>query len=489
MKPAIPLFVSLAFGLSACSVGPDFRAPDAPATKTYISEQEILTQDQRVLLGQQIAVEWWTLFGSRELDGLIRRAIAENHGLSAARETLAQAQAAVSAERGTLLPQASLDAMAGRQKYGVALFGPSNFFIPPFTYYEAGPAFSWTLDLFGGGQRRVERQQALADYQQQELDALYVALTGNVVSQAIELAAVRSQIDAAEDVVRADEKMLAMIQAAQDAGAATRIDILNAQSQLATDRARLPELKQRYSQSNHMLAVLVGRSPGDWAAPRLNFSQLTIPSTLPVSLPSELVHKRPDILAAEANLHAASATVGIATANQYPTLTLSADMFQEALTPSRLFYGASNAWALAGGLSVPIFNGGTLSAQKKEAEHAYQAALSQYQQTIVRAFGQVADALTALSHDDEALKAMNERESVAQAALDVAQKRQEAGSSGLLDIESARRNYAQTRLQRLEVQTRQFLDVTQLFVALGGSPTDKQNESANPPSKVQEIVK
>lgn len=473
MKPAISLFVTLAFGLSACSTGPDFKAPDAPSTKAYISEQEILTSDQRVVLGQHIADEWWTLFGSRELDDLIRRAMNENHGLSAARETLAQAQAAVSAERGSLMPQASLNALAGRQKYGVALFGPSNFFIPPFTYYEAGPAFSWTLDLFGGGQRRVERQQALADYQRQELEALYVALTGNVVSQAVELAALRSQIDAAERMVQADEKMLALTQAAQEAGAAARIDVLNAQSRLATDRAQLPELKQRYSQSTHMLAVLVGQPPGNWTPPHLHLSQLALPATLPVSLPSELVHKRPDILAAEANLHAASATMGIAAANQYPSLTLSADMFQEALSPSRLFYGASNAWALAGGLSVPLFNGGTLSAQKQEAEHAYQAALSQYRQTVVRAFGQVADALTALSHDDEALNALNENEKTARDALEVARRRREAGSGGLLEIESAQRDYAQTQLQRLEEQTRQFLDVTQLFVALGGSPTNQ----------------
>ncbi|MDE1981087.1 MAG: efflux transporter outer membrane subunit [Betaproteobacteria bacterium] len=471
MKPAIPLFVTLAFGLSACSTGPDFKTPDAPATKTYVSEQEILAPDQRVALGQKIEAEWWTLLGSRELDDLIRRAMTENLGLSAARETLAQAQAAVTAESGSLMPQASLNALAGRQKYGVALFGPSNFFIPPFTYYEAGPALSWTLDLFGGGQRRVERQQALADYQRQELEALYVALTGNVVSQAVELAALRSQIDAVENMVQADEKMLALTRAAREAGAAARIDVLNAQSRLATDRAQLPELKQRYSQSTHMLAVLVGQAPGDWAPPHLNFSQLTLPAAVPVSLPSELVRKRPDILAAEANLHAASATIGIATANLYPSLTLSADMFQEALSPSRLFYGASNAWALAGGLSVPLFNGGTLSAQKEEADHGYQAALAQYRQTVVRAFGQVADALTALSHDDEALNALNESEETAHDALEVARKKREAGSGSLLEIESAQRNYAQAQLQRLEGQTQQFLDVTQLFVALGGSPT------------------
>ncbi|MDE2260481.1 MAG: efflux transporter outer membrane subunit [Betaproteobacteria bacterium] len=460
----------LALALSACSVGPDFRTPDPPATKTYTSEKEILTSEQRSALGQHITTEWGGLFASVPLNALISQAFSDNYDIAAARETLVQAEASVKAQSGSLMPQASLDALAGRQKYGVALFGPSNFFIPPFTYYEAGPSLSWTLDLFGGGQRRVERQQALADYQSHELDAMYVVLSGNVVSQAIALATVKAEIATLQRILAADEKTLVLVQASFEAGAATRMDILEAQSRLMADRALLPPLKQRSSLSYHTLSVLVGKAPADWSPPDLDFDHLTLPETLPLSLPSELVRKRPDILAAEANLHAASATVGVATANLYPSLTLSADMFQEALTPTRLFYGISNAWALAGGLSVPIFNGGTLSAEKREAEHAYLAALAEYRQTVVRSFSQVADALAALAHDAEMLDALKATAATTRASLDLAQKSYEAGNTGLLQIEAARRAFAQAELHLVEVRSQHCLDATQLFVALGGSP-------------------
>jgi NodT family efflux transporter outer membrane factor (OMF) lipoprotein len=460
----------IALVLSGCSVGPDFRAPDPPATKTYTSEKEILTPENRNAVGQHITTEWGGVFASAPLNALIRQAFLDNYDIVAARETLAQAEASVKAQSGSLLPQASLDALAGRQKYGVALFGPSNFFIPPFTYYEVGPSLSWTLDLFGGGQRRVERQQALAEYQSHELDAMYVVLSGNVVSQAVMLATVKAEIAVLQRILVSDEKTLALVQASFEAGAATRMDLLEAQNRLMADRALLPPLKQRSSLSYHTLSILVGKAPADWLPPDLDFEHLTLPKTLPFSLPSELVRKRPDILAAEANLHAASATVGVATANLYPSLTLSANMFQEALTPTRLFYGMSNAWALAGGLSIPIFNGGTLSAAKSEAEHAYLVALAEYRQTVVHAFSQVADALTALDHDTEMLDALKDTLATTKASLDLAQKSYEAGNAGLLQIEATQREFAQAELRLMETQSQQRLDATQLFVALGGSP-------------------
>ena len=460
MRPRLlPLLLTL--GLCACSVGPDFRRPDPPATQTYTPE---------IVLGQRIETEWGGLFASPPLQALIRQAMADNHDMAAARQTLAQAEATVQAYRGSLMPQASLDALAGRQKYGVALFGPSNFMIPPFTYYEAGPSLSWTVDLFGGGQRRVERQQALADYQGHELEAMVVVLSGNVVSQAVSLAAVNAEIIALQRMLASDEKTLALTRAAFADGAANRMDILGAESRQMADRALLPPLKQRASLSAHTLSVLVGKAPADWSPPPLDFDLLTLPENLPVSLPSELVRKRPDILAAEANLHAASASVGVATANLYPSLTLSADMLQEALMPSRLFYGASNAWALAAGVSAPIFNGGLLSAEKRGAEHAYQAALAQYEGTVVRAFSQVADALTALAHDADLLDALRVSLVTAQASLDLAQKSYAAGNIGLLEVEAARRDAAQAQLHLTEVRSQQLVDATQLFVALGGFP-------------------
>lgn len=483
MKQPARLSVLCAIVLSACAVGPDFKAPDTSATKAYLSEQDVLTAEQRLALGQHMEKTWWTLFGSHTLDDLIRQAVAGNHGLAAARETLAQAKASVDAERGSLLPQVSLDALAGRQKYGVALFGPSNFLIPPFTYYEAGPVFSWTADLFGGGQRRLERQQALTAYQSHELEALYVALTGNVASQTVQLAALHQEIGSAEALIRADNRLLALSRAAVEAGAASRTDVLAAQSRLATDRALLPPLKQRYSLSAHTLSVLLGKTPGDWSPPALPFGQLGFPPTIPLSLPSELAHNRPDILAAEANLHAASATVGVATANLYPDLTLSANLLQEALTPSRIFYGASNAWALVGGLSAPLFNGGSLSAQKQAAEHAYQAALEDYRQTVVHAFGQVADALTALAHDAEWLTSSQESAQTTRDALEIARKSQEAGSSALPEVEAALRSVALAQMQLTEARATQYLDAIQLFVALGGSPADTaaSRNSPHPP--------
>jgi NodT family efflux transporter outer membrane factor (OMF) lipoprotein len=454
-------------GLGACSVGPDFTVPDPPASKAYLSEKEALTPERRIALGQHIEAEWGGLFASAPLSALIHQAVSDNHDMAAARATLAQAEAAVQAYSGSLMPQVALNALAGRQKYGVALFGPSNFMIPPFTYYEAGPSLSWTVDLFGGGQRRVERQKALAEYQSHELDAMVVVLSGNVVSQAVSLAAVNAEIAALQRVLAADEKSLALVRASFEAGAATRMDILEAESRLMADRAQLPPLKQRASLNYHTLAVLVGKAPADWSPPQLELEHLALPEKLPVSLPSELVRKRPDILAAEANLHAASASVGVATANLYPSLTLSADMLQEALIPSRLFYGASNAWALAGGVSAPIFNGGMLAAEKRGAEQAYQAALAQYEETVVRAFSQVADALTALSHDAEMLDSLNAGLATASTSLDLAQKSHEAGSIGVLQVEAARRELAQAQLRLVEVQSQQLLDATQLFVALG----------------------
>ena len=467
MKQPRLLMLLATLGLGACSVGPEFTVPDAPTSKAYLSEKEILTPERRIALGQHIASEWDGLFASAPLNALIRQAVADNHDMAAARATLAQAEAAVAAYSGSLMPQVALNALAGRQKYGVALFGPSNFMIPPFTYYEAGPSLSWTVDLFGGGQRRVERQQALAEYQSHELDAMVVVLSGNVVSQAVSLAAVNAEIAALQRVLAADESTLALVRASFEAGAATRMDVLAAESRLMADRAQLPTLKQRASLNYHTLAVLVGKAPADWSPPQLALEHLVLPESLPVSLPSELVRKRPDILAAEANLHAASVSVGVATANLYPSLTLSANMLQEALIPSRLFYGASNAWALAGGVSAPVFNGGMLAAEKRGAEQAYQAALAQYEETVVRAFSQVADALTALSHDAEMLDTVQAGLTTASASLDLARKSHEAGSIGVLQVEAARRELAQAQLRLVEAQSQQLLDATQLFVALG----------------------
>lgn len=456
--------------LCACSSGPDFRAPAVPQAQAYTARDEAVPLQQRIALGKRIETEWWTLFASAPLDGLIRQAVANNYDLAAAQETLAQAEEAVKAQSGSLLPQVALGAAAGRQEYGVALFGPSNFHIPPFSYYELGPTLSWMPDFFGGGQRAVERQRALADYQVHQLDATYVTLTGNTVTAALEAASAEAEIAAAGQIVAEDRNTLELVQAADAAGAATRMDVTSAQSQLFADQALLPPLQQRLSASRHALAILVGRTPADWTPPSLDFNGISLPQQLPVSLPSELVKRRPDILAAEANLHAASAAIGVATARLYPQLTLSANMLQEALAPAGIFSSTATAWSLAAGVTAPLFDGGTLTARKREAEHAYQSALAEYRQTILVAFMQVADELTALAHDEQQLAILNDAAGAAATALDIARTRYQAGEAGLLQVQDAQRAWARAQLDSIRARHQRYLDCVRLFVALGGSP-------------------
>ncbi len=212
--------------LSACSTGPDFKTPATPKGTTFTSNDDAVPLNQRIVLGKQIETDWWTLFASGALNGLIHQAVKNNYDLTSAKETLAQAEEAVKAESGSFLPQVSLNATAGRQKYGVALFGPSNFNIPPFSYYQAGPSISWSTDLFGGGRRAIERQQALANYQAHELDAIYIALTGDTASAALEIASANAEIAAVKSMIAEDQKTLALVEESYAAGASTKVDIL-----------------------------------------------------------------------------------------------------------------------------------------------------------------------------------------------------------------------------------------------------------------------
>lgn len=462
---SIGLVISLL--LSACSVGPNFNTPTTPTLEQYTSNDETHTLHQAITMGKSTEDSWWNIFSSPTLNQLIQNAIAKNYELTAAKETLAQAQEAVNAESGNLLPQAAMNGAVGRQKYGAALFGPANFNIPPFTYYELGPSISWTPDLFGGGKRALERQQALAAYQAHELDATLAALTGDAVATAMDIAATHAEINAQHILIAEDKKTSALVHAAYQAGSATKENIFDARNQFNTDLSRLPLLQQRLSISRHALSILAGDTP-DAPTPDFKGHDFSFPATLPITLPSELVKNRPDILAAESNLHAASAAIGVATANLYPQITLSANMMQEALTPAGIFNVASNAWALASGFSAPIFNGGALHAEKRSAIHAYQAALAQYRQTILIAFQQVADALTAVSNDNELVTLMQNTLHTAIDSYTLSQASYQAGAIGLLQLQDIARAQATAQLALIQAQHQRNIDTVRLFIALGG---------------------
>lgn len=460
--------------LGGCAVGPDFKRPVPPHEERYTvqplrSERaEKNDGDQRLIPRRPIDGDWWKLFQSDALDALVGRALAGNRSLAAADATLAQAQELAAAQAGSLYPQVGLTAGIGGQKYGAEFLGTQPK-PPPFRYFAIGPTVSYALDYTGGIARSVEQQYALADFQRQQLSAAYLAVSGNAVMQALRIASLRSQIATVDAILAQDRENLALVQLAFDAGSVSRLDILSADSQFANDATLLPPLRQELSVARHALAVLVGEPAGSASLPELDFERIALPRELPVGVPSELAHRRPDILAAEAQLHAATAAVGVANANLYPHVTLTASTGQQATDFAHLFDRASNVWSLAAGLVAPLFDGGTLRAEQRAVVDALRASTANYEQTVLTAFGQVADALQALDHDAEALDVLERARTAAESNLKLTRESYNEGNVGVLQILDAQRLYQQARLGYVKASAQRYMDTAQLQLALGGT--------------------
>jgi len=314
----------------------------------------------------------------------------------------------------------------------------------------------------------VEQAMALEEAQNYQLQAAYLTLTGSAVTEAITIASVRAQIKAVEDILADDQDNLKLVQDQLKAGAASDLDVETATSQLAGDRTLLPPLRQQLDAAQHALTVLVGKTPAGWTPPDFDLDQLVLPAELPVSLPSALARQRPDIRVAEAQLHAAQASVGVATAELYPNITLSANVMQQFLKPDTIFDPASNIWGVGASLAAPLFHGGALQAQKRGAEDAYQAALADYEETVLDSFRQVADLLAGLGHDAELLSAEQSAYQSAATALRLQRTSYTLGNSTLLQVLDAQRIFQQARIGLARAEAQRYLDTAQLFVAMGG---------------------
>jgi NodT family efflux transporter outer membrane factor (OMF) lipoprotein len=464
---SITTTVSCAFALllSACAAGPDYERPAALASRHYDrqAEQQLAVKGsssgtQHIDLDAKLAGDWWSAFRSTKLDQVMHQAIGGNLDLVAADATIAAAGEAVVAAAGGRYPQLDLAAAGGRQRAG----GPPQ----PSTanFYAVGPQVSFDFDLFGGTRRLVEQQAALADLQKHRFDAAYLTLTGDVATQAILLASARAQLEAVEVLIAADRKDLELTRFAHLNGSATRVDVALAETQLSQDQTLLPPLAQQRDTARHALSLLAGKGPDDWVAPDFDLADFTLPPNLPVSLPSEVAHDRPDILAAEAQLHAASAAIGVATANLYPHLQLSAALTEATTNP-----GVGPLWGIAAGLVGPIFHGGTLKAGQRGAVDEYQASLARYQQTVIESLGQVANVLQAINHDAEESAAQEQALDAATVSLRLSRDGYRAGETGVLQVLDAERACQQALLGRIRAKTAQYLDTTQLAVALGGN--------------------
>jgi NodT family efflux transporter outer membrane factor (OMF) lipoprotein len=456
------IFLS-ALCLTACVAGPNFTPPKAPAADKYTIEE---LPNVELASGTAAGQDWWTAFHSPKLDETVRTALADNRQLQVAQATLKQAQEIYGASRGARLPEVEGTAANARNKYGAAFLG--GFQLPPFTAYSVGANVSYLLDFAGGVHRTIEEQQALAEVREHEATAAHLSLTGNVVLQALAIASARAQIRAAEDILTEDQRNVDLVNRALQEGSVARVDLLTAQSQLAQDQTLLPPLRQELSKARHALAVLVGQSPGNWSPPDFELEDFTALAPLPVSLPSELARRRPDIRASEAQLHAATAEIGVATANLYPQIKLTGSMSQQALKVGDLFDDSAFAFGLAGNLTAPLFNGGRLRAERRAAEAARQAALANYEQTVLAAFGQVADVLAALEHDAELTTAQQQALDVASNNLSLTRESYSAGNVGVLQILDAERAVQRARIGVARAHAQRLQDTAELIVALGG---------------------
>ncbi|HXO40194.1 MAG TPA: efflux transporter outer membrane subunit [Thermoanaerobaculia bacterium] len=490
---AVLTLAALAAG--SCVVGPDFKRPAPPGVDGYLPPAEAANGAnpanplnpastasvgeavaQRVALGEQVPAAWWGLFHCARLDETLRQAIAASNSLAAARATLAQAREAVVEARAGLYPQLDLGAGARHASGGAGGAGGGG------NLFSIGPNASYAIDAFGGTRRRVEQETALAENQRFQLAAAYLTLTGNSVTAAIAIASTRLQIATVEDLIKNDQKNLALVQRELDAGKVARSEVLTAAAQLESDRTQLPGLHQQLSVARHALAVLAGRAPAAWSPPEFDIAEFTLPDNLPLSLPSELVRRRPDILAAEAQLHADSAAIGVATAQLYPSITLSASLVQESAALARLLEAAGRAWTVGGSLDAPLYRGGALGAARRAAVDAYDAQLATYRQTVLQAFGQVADALCALEHDAELVAASRRALDIAGASLALQRSSYAAGKTSALQLIVAENTYSDARLGNARATAQRLADTAQLFIAAGGSWWDDAAPAPGPPS-------
>ncbi len=473
--------------LASCALGPDFKRPDAPQAN-YSSRalpSEIASAQgpggtpQRFVPGQSVAGAWWELYQSPALNALVTEAIANNPTLEAAEATLRQADEIYKAERDAFWPYVEGTAGFNRQQSFQGFQNNGGGSRSPYSIATAQVSVSYSPDIFGLTRRTVEGYDARREAALFQKEAAFLTLTSNVVLTAIEEASLSAQVAATEDILGAQTQQLEVLRKQLELGGIPEVQVLQQLTQVAQTRASLAPLQKAQSAARNRLLALVGRFPDQDKGEVVDLTKLVLPRDLPVSLPSELVTQRPDIRAAEASLHAASADIGVATANIFPRLTLNANYGSSAGRLEDLFTAGTGVWGVGAGLLQPIFRGGELFHRRKAIIAAYDAAAAQYRGTVLGAFQNVSDVLKALELDATALSAQVESEAAARENFEIAKLQLETGGTSFLSFLDAQRSYQQARIALVQAQASRFSDTAALFVALGGGWEQREQESAN----------
>ena len=492
--PALAIVTTALLG-SACAVGPDFARPTAPQGAGYTPEplaQQTASSDvvggeaQRFVQGLDIPGQWWTLFHSSALNTLIEEALKNNPTLPAAEAALRQAWENVYAQQGAFFPTIAASFSPSRNKTATGALSPASSSGSPFySLYTGQVTVSYMPDVFGGTRREVESLAATAEFQRYQLEAAYLTLTSNVVAAAVQEASLRGQIAATEEIIKIQTGSLDILRKQFELGQVAGADVAAVEATLAQAQATLPPLQKQLAVQRDLLTALIGRLPSQQPAEKFELPSLQLPQELPVSLPSKLVEQRPDVRSAEAQLHAASAEIGVAIAAMLPQFTLTANagtasnlISQFITTPGTAF------WSVAGNVAQTVFDAGTLLHKKRAADAAFDQAAAMYRSTVITAFQNVADSLHALQSDAETLKAAYAAERAAFKSLEITRRQLQLGAIGYLGLLTAENTYDTALLALVQAQAARYADTAALFQALGGG---WWNRTDAPPTKTWDV--
>jgi NodT family efflux transporter outer membrane factor (OMF) lipoprotein len=502
------LAVTSAAVFGACTVGPRWHAPQAPADAGYAPAPLPETSSsaavhggeaQHLIAGRDIPFEWWELFQSPALNSLIEKAFEANPTIAAAQASLRQAQELVYAQQGFFYPSVGTTFQAERHKVSGNTNGSSTIgvqgngvdLLPAledpyhephnlpsyYTFYTAELTVGFVPDVLGLNRRQVESLTAQKDAQRFALEATYITLASNVVAAAIQEASLRAQIQATREIIAADQKSLQILRDQFRLGFAMRIDVAAQEAALAQVETTLPPLEKQLEQTRDLIRALVGDLPNG-PDETFELDALQLPPELPVTLPATLIEQRPDVKAAEAALHAANAQVGVAIAAMLPQFSISGEYGSNATQVTHMFSAGGPFWSLYGSLTQPVFQGGTLLHQERAAKQALKQAAAEYQSTVITAYQNVADTLHVSLSDAEALAADVEAEASAKVTYDLTRRQAEIGYVDTLTLLSAETAYQQTLLTRVQAQATRFGDTVSLFQALGGGWWNRKEVAA-----------
>ncbi|MFC5740965.1 efflux transporter outer membrane subunit [Dyella tabacisoli] len=462
---------------TGCAVGPDYHRPELAQPDRYtraplpttIGHATGTHDEQHLDPNAKISRTWWSVFGSPALNALVQRAFEHNPNIQSAQAALRQAQENVIAQHGAYLPSVQLGYSPSRQKNAVDTISPTlTSGAAMYTLHTAQLNIAYAPDVFGLNRRTVESLQAQADTQRFQLEAAYLTLASNVVAAAIQESALRAQIDATQDIIATNTRSLVILHQQAALGGASGLDVAAQETALAQAQQNLPALQKQLEQTRNLLAVLAGNPPAQGSNDDFDLTSFTLPQALPLSLPSQLVEQRPDVRAAEAQVHAASAQVGIALANRLPQFSISGNYGGSSTRFSKMFEEGNTFWGLTGNLTQTLFDFGTLKHRQRAAEAALEQSAAQYRGVVLTAFQNVADTLYALDADARTLTAATQAETSAKKTWELTRQQLDLGFVNGLSLLTAEQAYQQARIARIQAQAARYSDTAALIQALGG---------------------